>query len=201
MVMEFEQGEALDRLFKFGHIEKESDLLRIAHPPAGRYRTHTRSRIHPSRHQASQHLRAPGWLPGVAGFRLGPFCHRRRDQDTDEFGIGHIVAIDNELLTCNVTFLPDQREVIYQKEQLVELELAYAITIHKAQGSEFAIVIIPLLTQHFKMLYRNLIYTGLTRARKLVVVVGSRRALAMAVRQQDTRLRQTALQYLLSGDN
>ncbi len=134
-------------------------------------------------------------------FRVGDrVIHRRNNYDLNVFNgdIGHIIGIDNETLTCNVAFLPDQREVTYQKEQLVELELAYAITIHKSQGSEFAVVIIPLLTQHFKMLYRNLIYTGLTRARKLVVIVGSRRALAMAIHQQDTRLRQTALQQLLS---
>jgi len=134
-------------------------------------------------------------------FRVGDrVIHRRNNYDLNVFNgdIGHIIGIDNETFTCNVAFLPDQREVIYQKEQLVELELAYAITIHKSQGSEFAVVIIPLLTQHFKMLYRNLIYTGLTRARKLVVIVGSRRALAMAIHQQDTRLRQTALQQLLS---
>jgi exodeoxyribonuclease V alpha subunit len=83
---------------------------------------------------------------------------------------------------------------------MVQLELAYAITIHKSQGSEFEAVIIPVLTQHFKMLYRNLIYTGLTRARKLAVFVGTRKALAMAVRQQDTSKRQTALNELLKNN-
>ena len=80
----------------------------------------------------------------------------------------------------------------------MELDLAYAITIHKSQGSEFKTVIIPVLTQHFKMLYRNLIYTGLTRAKKLALFVGTRKALAMAVRQQDTAKRQTALQDLIN---
>jgi exodeoxyribonuclease V alpha subunit len=64
----------------------------------------------------------------------------------------------------------DQREVEYQREQIAELELAYAITIHKAQGSEFEAVIIPVMSQHCRMLFRNLIYTGLTRARKLAVL-------------------------------
>jgi exodeoxyribonuclease V alpha subunit len=67
----------------------------------------------------------------------------------------------------------------------MELDLAYAITIHKSQGSEFKAVIIPILSQNFKMLYRNLIYTGLTRAKNLAVFVGTRKALAMAIRQQD----------------
>ncbi|MFN2437466.1 MAG: ATP-binding domain-containing protein, partial [Desulfotignum sp.] len=81
---------------------------------------------------------------------------------------------------------------------IVELELAYAITIHKSQGSEFEVVILPVLTQHFKMLFRNLLYTGLTRARRLAVLVGTRKAMAMAVRNQDTSQRQTALQALLA---
>ncbi|QEP41693.1 recombinase RecD [Ectothiorhodospiraceae bacterium BW-2] len=125
--------------------------------------------------------------------------HRRNNYDLNVFNgdIGHIVAIDTARLTCSVRFLPDNRLVNYQKEQLVELDLAYAITIHKSQGSEFAVVVMPLLTQHFKMLYRNLIYTGLTRAKRLAVIVGSRRAMAMAVKQQDSRQRQTALQPLL----
>ena len=80
----------------------------------------------------------------------------------------------------------------------MELDLAYAITIHKSQGSEFEAVIIPVVSQHFKMLFRNLIYTGLTRARKLAVFVGTRKALAMAVKNQDTSQRQTALRELLS---
>jgi exodeoxyribonuclease V alpha subunit len=83
---------------------------------------------------------------------------------------------------------------------MMELDLAYAITIHKSQGSEFEAVIIPLFTQHFNMLYRNLIYTGLTRARRQAVFVGTRRALSMAVRRQDTSLRQTALAALLTGE-
>jgi len=83
--------------------------------------------------------------------------------------------------------------VDYTRDAIPELDLAYAITIHKSQGSEFEAVIIPLLTQHFKMLYRNLIYTGLTRAKKLVVLLGTRKALAMSVKNQDTSQRQTLL--------
>ena len=127
--------------------------------------------------------------------------HRRNNYDLGVFNgdIGEISSIDNEELTCVVRFFPEGREVLYQKEDIVELDLAYAITIHKSQGSEFQVVIMPILSQHFKMLYRNLIYTGLTRARRLAVFVGTRKALAMAVRQQDTTRRQTALAQLLSG--
>ena len=63
----------------------------------------------------------------------------------------------------------------YQRDDIVELDLAYAVTIHKSQGSEFEAVILPVSTQHYKMLFRNLIYTGLTRARKLAVLVGTRK--------------------------
>ncbi len=135
-------------------------------------------------------------------FRVGDrVIHRRNNYDLEVFNgdIGRIMAINNEDLTMVVAFFPDGREVEYQKEHIVELDLAYAITIHKSQGSEFATVIIPVLSQHFKMLYRNLIYTGLTRARKLAVFVGTRRALAMAICSQDTSRRQTALQGLLQG--
>lgn len=133
-------------------------------------------------------------------FRLGDrVIHRRNNYDLNVFNgdIGTLRVIDTANLTCVVAFFPDGREVQYQKEDIVELDLAYAITIHKSQGSEFGSVIIPVLTQHFKMLYRNLIYTGLTRARKLGVLVGTRKALAMAIRQQDTSKRQTALRELL----
>ncbi len=135
-------------------------------------------------------------------FRVGDrVIHRRNNYDLGVFNgdIGIITAIDNEALTCNVSFFPDSREVFYQREDIIELDLAYAITIHKSQGSEFEVVIIPVLTQHFKMLYRNLIYTGLTRAKKLAVFVGTRRALAMAVKNQDTSQRQTALKELIQG--
>ena len=133
-------------------------------------------------------------------FRTGDrVIHRRNNYDLGVFNgdIGEIVQIDNEALTCSVSFFPDHRMVDYQRDDIVELDLAYAITIHKSQGSEFEVVIIPVLTQHFKMLFRNLLYTGLTRARRLAVLVGTRRAMAMAVRNQDTSRRQTMLQELI----
>ncbi len=135
-------------------------------------------------------------------FRVGDrVIHRRNNYDLGVFNgdIGTIKEIDNEELTCVISFFPDNRDVFYQKDDIVELDLAYAITIHKSQGSEFEAVIIPVLTQHFKMLFRNLIYTGLTRARKLAVFVGTRKALAMAVQNQDTSQRQTALKELIGA--
>ena len=133
-------------------------------------------------------------------FRRGDrVIHRRNNYDLNVFNgdIGIIAHIDPLEPTLTVSFFPDHRQVEYQRDDIMELDLAYAITIHKSQGSEFEAVVIPVLTQHFKMLFRNLIYTGLTRGRKLAVLVGTRKALAMAVRNQDTSRRQTALQQLL----
>jgi exodeoxyribonuclease V alpha subunit len=133
-------------------------------------------------------------------FRIGDrVIHRKNNYDLGVYNgdIGVISSINSLDLGCTVRFLSDQRLVEYQKEQISELDLAYSITIHKSQGSEFDCVIIPLLSQHFKMLFRNLIYTGLTRAKKLAIFVGTRQALAMAVRNVDTAKRQTALTELL----
>jgi len=102
----------------------------------------------------------------------------------------------NELISV-VSFFPDRRIVEYKRNDIPELDLSYAITIHKSQGSEFGAVIIPILTQHFKMLFRNLISTGLTRAKKLAVLIGTRKAPAMTVKNQDTSQRQTYLKELL----
>ena len=133
-------------------------------------------------------------------FRVGDrVIHRRNNYDLNVFNgdIGTIREIDNEDLTLSVSFFPDGRMVEYTRDAIPELDLAYAITIHKSQGSEFEAVIIPVLTQHFKMLFQNLIYTGLTRAKNLAVLVGTRKALAMAVKNQDTSQRQTLLKELL----
>jgi exodeoxyribonuclease V alpha subunit len=136
-------------------------------------------------------------------FRAGDrVIHRRNNYDLGVFNgdIGIIRSIDNQELTCTVSFFPDGRKVLYQRDDIPELDLAYAITIHKSQGSEFEAVIIPVLTQHFKMLFRNLIYTALTRAKNLAVLVGTRKALAMAVKNRDTSQRQTSLRQLLNPE-
>ena len=91
--------------------------------------------------------------------------HRRNNYDLNVFNgdIGIIREIDTEELTLSASFFPDGRMVEYTRDVVPELDLVYAITIHKSQGNEFEAVIVPILTQHFKMLFRNLIYTGLTR--------------------------------------
>lgn len=133
-------------------------------------------------------------------FRVGDrVIHRKNNYELGVFNgdIGKITAIQPLDFSCKVCFSSDNRIVSYERDQLSELDLAYGITIHKSQGSEFDCVIIPLVSQHFTMLFRNLIYTGLTRAKKLAVFVGTRQALGMAVRNVDTATRQTALNILL----
>ncbi len=111
--------------------------------------------------------------------------------------LGRIAAIDEETQEVDVRF--DDRTVRYDYADLDELVLGYACSIHKSQGSEYPAVVIPLHTQHYVMLQRNLLYTAITRARKLAVVVGSRRALAIAVKNSRIDERFTHLAARLRG--
>jgi exodeoxyribonuclease V alpha subunit len=112
--------------------------------------------------------------------------------------IGRIVAIDPVDQELTVRYYG--REIVYDFGELDELALAYALSIHRSQGSEYPAVILPLHMQHFVMLQRNLLYTGITRGKKLVVLVGSRKALALAVQRQDTARRYTALRWRLQKE-
>jgi exodeoxyribonuclease V alpha subunit len=105
--------------------------------------------------------------------------------------IGQIARVDP--VERQVTVHVDGHEVVYDASDLDELVLGYACSVHKAQGSEYPVVVIPLHTQHYPMLQRNLLYTGLTRGRRLVVLVGSRRALAIAVKNSTVRQRNSWL--------
>jgi exodeoxyribonuclease V alpha subunit len=113
------------------------------------------------------------------------------DREVYNGDLGVISGIDMEEGELTVRF--EGREVAYGFGELDELVLAYATTIHKAQGSEYPAVVIPLTTQHYAMLARNLLYTGVTRGKRLVVLVGQRRALAIAVRNRNTRRRWSKL--------
>ncbi len=118
------------------------------------------------------------------------------DKDVFNGDIGRIRRIDHEDGQIRVEF--DGRSVKYDFSELEELVHAYAISIHKSQGSEYPAVVFPLLTQHFMMLQRNLLYTAVTRARKLVVIVGSKKALAIAVKNNRIQSRFTLLRERLS---
>lgn len=103
------------------------------------------------------------------------------DKNVFNGDMGRIVDIDNSRKLFVVEF-EALRQVDYQFDEADQLTLAYAVTVHKSQGSEFPVVILPLLTQHYMMLQRNLLYTGMTRARKLLILIGSRKAVEMAVK-------------------
>ncbi|MCK8600563.1 SF1B family DNA helicase RecD2 [Desulfoferrobacter suflitae] len=124
----------------------------------------------------------------------------RNNYDKEVFNgdMGRIAQLDME--NQEVKVLMDGRLVTYDFSELDELQLAYAISVHKAQGSEYQAVVLPLVTQHYVMLQRNLLYTAITRAKKLVVIVGSKKALAMAVRNNKMDRRFTLLRERLAGE-
>jgi exodeoxyribonuclease V alpha subunit len=119
------------------------------------------------------------------------------DKDVFNGDIGQILKIDSVEREITVRF--DQREVAYDFGELDEVALAYAITIHKSQGSEFPVIVVPLAMQQYMLLQRNLVYTGITRGKKLVVLIGQRKALAMAVRNNGTENRFSGLLTRLSN--
>jgi len=117
------------------------------------------------------------------------------DRDVFNGDIGLVTGIDQDEDELEVTF--DGRVVSYPFGELDELVLCYATTIHKSQGSEYPVVVIPISTQHYMMLKRNLIYTGITRGKKLVVLVGQKRALAIAVKGKQVERRWSKLKERL----
>ena len=117
------------------------------------------------------------------------------DKEVYNGDIGFVTRIDAEEGQVFVSF--DGREVAYDSGELDSLVRAYATTIHKAQGSEYPAVILPLATQHYAMLQRNLLYTGLTRGKRLVVIVGQKKAVAIAVRNVSGRRRWSKLREWL----
>lgn len=143
--------------------------------------------------------------PQGDGLRRSGFIFRRDDKvmqirnnyDKEVFNgdIGIIESVDLQNRTLKVNF--DQHVVEYESSELDELVHAYATTIHKAQGSEYPIVVMPVLMNHYVMLQRNLIYTGITRAKKILVMVGTRKALACAVRNVTVNRRNTLLKERL----
>jgi exodeoxyribonuclease V alpha subunit len=119
------------------------------------------------------------------------------DKDVYNGDLGVVSGIDMEEGELSVDF--DRRDVSYGFGELDELVLAYAMTIHKSQGSEYPAVVIPLTTQHYPMLQRNLVYTGVTRGKRLVVLVGQRKALSIAVKGARARRRWSKLREWLIG--
>ena len=118
------------------------------------------------------------------------------DKEVFNGDIGRIATVDEEESTIMVEY--DGREVLYESGEFDEIALAYAITIHKSQGSEYPAVVIPLSMQHYTMLERNLIYTAVTRAKKLVMIIGDPKAVSMAVGNKRSSQRMTGLTALLA---
>lgn len=123
----------------------------------------------------------------------------RNNYQKDVFNgdIGRIEAIDEEEQEILVIF--DGKSIAYEFSELDEIVLAYAVSVHKFQGSECPCVVIPVHTTHFKLLHRNLLYTAVTRGKKMVVLVGTKKALFIAVKNDEIKLRHTGLKQALMG--
>ncbi len=132
-------------------------------------------------------------------FRVGDkVLQTRNNYDKQVFNgdLGRVLEIDFEEQRVTVDF--DGTRVDYEFSELDELVHAFAMSVHKAQGSEYRAVLMPIMTQHYMLLQRNLLYTAVTRAKELVVLVGSKRAIAMAVRNNKIAQRNTRLAERLS---
>jgi exodeoxyribonuclease V alpha subunit len=148
--------------------------------------------------QKALNPRDDGIIRGGRNFRVNDKVMQIRNnynKDVYNGDIGRITGIDVENREITVTI--DERQVIYDYGELDELVHAYAVSVHKSQGSEYPAVVIPIVTQHYMLLQRNLLYTAVTRGRKLVVLVGSKRALAIAVKNNKTHRRYTLLRQRL----
>lgn len=150
-----------------------------------------------------QRLNAGGreLVRGQRSYRIGDrILQLRNNYDKDVFNgdLGRILGFDAQDEVLRAEF--DGREVEYGFDELDEIGLAYAISVHKSQGSEYPAVVMPVVAQHYMLLQRNLIYTGLTRARKLAVLMGSRRAMHMGLGNERGRQRHTSLAVRLAKE-
>jgi exodeoxyribonuclease V alpha subunit len=140
------------------------------------------------------------WRHGSRVFRVGDKVLQTRNNYAKEVfngDLGRIVAIDFEEQTLSVEM--DGQRIAYEFSELDELVHAFALSVHKAQGSEYRAVVIPVLTQHYMLLQRNLLYTAVTRAKELVVLVGTKRAIAIAVHNDKIARRNSRLAERLNA--
>ena len=143
---------------------------------------------------------AKGIERGNRTFRIGDKVMQiKNNYDKEVFNgdMGRIVRLDPETREIIIAF--EDRELPYDFADLDEVILAYAVSVHKSQGSEYPVVIIPILIQHYMLLQRNLIYTAVTRGKRLVILVGTRKALAIGIRNDKTLKRYTLLEKRLKG--
>jgi exodeoxyribonuclease V alpha subunit len=118
------------------------------------------------------------------------------EKDTFNGDIGRISRIDE--VEQEITVRYEDRPVVYDFRELDELQASYAVTVHKSQGSEYPVVVVPIHTQHYMMLQRNLLYTAVTRGKKLVILVGTKKAIAIAVKRMESGKRITTLKQRLT---
>ncbi|MDR3176103.1 MAG: ATP-dependent RecD-like DNA helicase [Desulfovibrio sp.] len=155
-----------------------------------------------SRLQAALNSREQRITRGTRSFFLGDkVMQTRNNYDKDVFNgdIGRIRLINEEDRELVVRY--EDRNVLYSYEELDEISMAYAVSVHKSQGSEYPAVVIPVLTEHYMLLQRNLLYTGVTRGKRLVVLVGSPRAMHMAVGNNRTTRRYSWLDRRLGAES
>lgn len=190
-------GLVRDRLpKKYGYPAKEIQVLtpmQRGTVGAGNLNIELQNALNPS---------GPSLARGGYTFRQGDKVMQiRNNYDKNVFNgdIGYITAVDTNVRTLSVTF--DNRVVEYDITELDEIVLAYAVIIHKSQGSEFPVVVMPVTMKHYVMLQRNLIYTGITRAKKICVLVGTTKALAYAIRNNTVSKRNTKLKERLNQDS
>jgi len=150
--------------------------------------------------QALVNPAGPALERGGTALRLGDkVMQLRNNYDKGVFNgdLGRIAGIDREEGSVKVDFF--DKLVEYESDELDEINLAYATSVHKSQGSEYPVVVIPLHTSHYMMLHRSILYTAVTRGKKLVVLVGSRKAVAMAIRNLRVEKRNTGLREKLAA--
>ncbi len=186
--------ERIPQKFGFDAIREIQVLAPIYRGPAGVMALNERlqEKLNPAASNKPERR-----LFGVT-FRAGDKVMQTRnnyDKDAYNGDIGFIRSLDLIEHTLSVDF--EGRLATYEWNEVDELTLAYVVSVHKAQGSEFPVVVMPVVTQHYLMLQRNLLYTAITRARKLCVLAGSQRAISMAVRNNKVTQRFTALEWRL----
>jgi exodeoxyribonuclease V alpha subunit len=119
------------------------------------------------------------------------------DKEVFNGDIGRVTAIDG--ISQTLTVMIDERPIVYDWTETDELVHAFAVSVHKSQGAEYPVVVLPMLTQHYLLLQRNLLYTGVTRAKQLVVLVGTRKAVAIAVNNNKVSQRHSGLGVRLAS--
>jgi exodeoxyribonuclease V alpha subunit len=187
---------ATERIEKAYGLDGRTDVQVLTPMHKGRAGTEALNRALQAFHTAgrTELEYRPGGGPVVRRFRVGDrVMQTRNDYDKAVFNgdVGVVSRVAPEDAEISVAL--DGRSIVYQGKELTALQLAYAVSIHKSQGSEFEAVVVALLPEHHVMLQRNLLYTAVTRAKRLCVIVGDPRAIERAVTREDESRRHTAL--------